>query len=88
VWGWSYGTLEGHFEQGKLDWQVWKWHDTGEVEFRTHAYSRRAPVRNPFVRAGFRVVGRMEQLAFMAQTRDWMARLTRHALEAPSPNGG
>jgi uncharacterized protein (UPF0548 family) len=84
VWGWSYGTLQGHFEVGKLDWQVWKWLDTGEVEYRTHAYSRPADDANPFVRLGFRAVGRREQLAFMHATRERMARLTRHALEARS----
>ena len=52
VWGWAYGTLAGHFEMGQMDWQVWKWEDTGEVEFRIHAYSRRAPVANPIVRRG------------------------------------
>jgi uncharacterized protein (UPF0548 family) len=80
VWGWSYGTLEGHFEMGKLDWQVWKWLDTGEVQFRTHAYSRRAKVANPFIRLGFRAVGRHEQLDFMRSTRRRMALLTAHAL--------
>jgi uncharacterized protein (UPF0548 family) len=81
--GWSYGTLEGHFEAGKLDWQVWKWLDTGEVEFRTHAYSRRAPV-SLITRAGFGIFGRREQLSFMHGTRRRMAALTALRLaEAP-----
>ena len=56
--GLAYGTLVGHFEMGQMDWQVWKWLDTGEVQFRINAYSRRAPVRIPLVRLGFRVFGR------------------------------
>ena len=76
IWGWSYGTLEGHFEMGQMDWQVWKWLDSGEVQFRIHAYSRRAPVANPIVRLGFRIVGRREQLAFLHSTMQRMARLT------------
>ena len=78
--GWAYGTLEGHFEAGRLDWQVWKWLDTGEVEFRTHAYSRRSPV-SLITRAGFRVFGRSEQLSFMRGTRTRMATLTAIRLE-------
>jgi hypothetical protein len=81
VWGWSYGTLTGHFELGQMDWQVWKWLDTGEVEFRIHAYSRRAPVANPVVRLGFRLVGRREQLAFLHSTMRRMAELTALQVE-------
>jgi uncharacterized protein (UPF0548 family) len=33
VFGWSYRTLEGHVERGQMDWEVWKWIDSGEVEF-------------------------------------------------------
>jgi uncharacterized protein (UPF0548 family) len=87
IWGWSYGTLRGHFEMGQMDWQVWKWLDTGEVEFRIHAYSRRAPVTNPLVRAGFRLVGRREQLAFLHSTMRRMATLTRLRLEEDADAG-
>ncbi len=31
VFGWAYRTLTGHLEEGQMDWQVWKWLDTGEV---------------------------------------------------------
>ncbi len=34
VFGWSYRTLEGHFEQGEMHYEAWKWLDTGNVEFR------------------------------------------------------
>jgi len=61
VWGWSYGTLEGHVERGQMGWAVWKWLDDGAVEFRVHVVSRRAVVRNPIVRLGFRLVGRRRQ---------------------------
>ena len=81
VWGWGYGTLAGHFEMGRMDWQVWKWEDTGEVEFRIHAYSRRARIPNPVVRAGFRLVGRREQLAFLHSTLRRMAVLTALAVD-------
>ena len=58
VWGWSYGTLAGHVERGQMDFAVWKWLDDGAVEFRIHVVSRRAKVRNPIIRLGFRLVGR------------------------------
>jgi uncharacterized protein (UPF0548 family) len=83
VWGWTYGTLTGHFEMGQMDWQVSKWLDTGEVQFRITAYSRPAPVRNPFVRLGFRVFGRREQLAFLRSTMSRMARLTALTVDDP-----
>ena len=80
VWGWAYQTLEGHLEMGQMDWQVWKWLDTGQVEFRIHSYSRAAPDRNPIVRLGFRLFGRREQLAFLDSTLVRMRRLTETAL--------
>jgi Domain of unknown function (DUF1990) len=76
VWGWSYRTLEGHVEQGQMDWQVWKWLDDGTVEFRIHAFSRATKRGNLLVRAGFRVIGRREQLRFLRQTCRRMAQLT------------
>jgi uncharacterized protein (UPF0548 family) len=76
IWGWSYGTLTGHFELGQMDWQVWKWLDSGEIQFRIHAYSRRAPVSNPIIRLGFRIFGRREQLAFLHSTMRRMAEIS------------
>jgi len=80
VWGWNYRTLEGHIEQGQMDWQVWKWLDSGEVEFRITAFSKAASEGNPIVRLGFRLFGRREQLKFLARTSERMARLTTTAL--------
>ena len=76
AWGWDYGTLQGHLEQGQMDWRVWKWADTGELEFRIHAFSRRSEDPNAIVRLGFRLFGRREQLAFLRSTLQRMARLT------------
>jgi uncharacterized protein (UPF0548 family) len=76
VFGWNYRTLEGHVERGQMDWQIWKFPDTGEVRFRIHSFSQPARGGNPLVRLGFRVIGRREQLRFLALTADRMARLT------------
>ncbi|WP_344428466.1 DUF1990 family protein [Pseudonocardia ailaonensis] len=79
--GWSYQTLEGHIEQGRLTYEVAKALDTGRVEFRIIAHSRRAPIPNPVLRLGFRVFGRHTQQRFY---RNALRRL-RHLVRDPSP---
>jgi uncharacterized protein (UPF0548 family) len=81
VWGWNYRTLQGHLEMGQMDYEVWKWIDTGEVEFHTCRVSRRAPAGNPIVRLGVRVFGRRQQVKFALHACDRMARLTAAALD-------
>jgi uncharacterized protein (UPF0548 family) len=76
IWGWNYRTLQGHLEMGQMDYEVWKWLDSGEVQFRIHAFSRRAPGGNPIVRLGFRVFGRREQVRFARHACRRMAALT------------
>jgi uncharacterized protein (UPF0548 family) len=83
VWGWSYGTLAGHVERGQMQWAVWKWLDDGAVEFRVHVVSRRAQVRNPFVRLGFRLVGRSRQVRFAERACERMAQLVEREITAP-----
>jgi uncharacterized protein (UPF0548 family) len=79
VWGWSYRTLRGHLERGQMTYEVWKWLDTGAVEFRIAAVSHRARVGNPLVQLGFALLGRREQLKFYRQTCDVMAAKTAAA---------
>jgi uncharacterized protein (UPF0548 family) len=81
VWTWSYRTLEGHFEQGQIDYQVIKSPDTGEVEFRIHAVSRAAPVAHPVVRLGFLIFGRRKQLEFAHKACARMSALTSSMVE-------
>ncbi len=83
VWGWSYGTLAGHVERGEMQWAVWKWLDDGAVEFRIHVVSRRASVRNPFVRLGFRLVGRGRQVRFAERACERMAELVAREIRSP-----
>ena len=66
VWGWSYQTLEGHLEQGRLTYEVIKNLASGSVAFRVSGYSRRAPIPDPLVRWGFRLFGRNTQQRFYA----------------------
>lgn len=86
VWGWGYRTLQGHLEAGQMDYEVWKWLDNGEVEFRIHAYSRPASIPNPIVRIGFRLFGRGQQLKFARHACHRMARLTAEELGTRAPD--
>ncbi|MGZ4168096.1 MAG: DUF1990 family protein [Solirubrobacteraceae bacterium] len=80
VFGWAYRTLDGHVEEGQMDWQVWKWLDTGEVQFRVHAVSRTAPIANPFIRVGFWALRSHERALFLDSTDRRMRALTELAL--------
>jgi uncharacterized protein (UPF0548 family) len=73
VWGWSYRTLQGHLEMGQMDYELWKWLDSGEVEFRIHVVSRPARITNPIVRLGFRIFGRRQQVRFAKRACERMA---------------
>jgi uncharacterized protein (UPF0548 family) len=81
VFGWLYRTLQGHFEEGQMHYEVWKWLDTGDVEFRLHAVSRAARTGPLLLRTGFRLVGRTRQLRFYRQTCRRVRRLTEAQLE-------
>jgi uncharacterized protein (UPF0548 family) len=82
VWGWSYATLQGHLEMGRLDYAVVKLCDTGEVQFRLHAVSKPATIPNPVVRLGFRIFGRRLQKRFARTAGERMARTVRERLAA------
>jgi uncharacterized protein (UPF0548 family) len=80
VWGWVYQTLQGHLERGQMRYEIWKWFDTGEVEYRIHAVSEVARIRNPILYLGFRLVGRREQVQFARRCARRMERLVALSL--------
>ena len=83
VFGYEYATLTGHVEMGWMDYEVCKRLDDGAVDFRLHAHSR-ASGRGPlWVRLGFRLFGRREQLRFYRRCCDRIARLTARELGLP-----
>jgi uncharacterized protein (UPF0548 family) len=82
VWGWGYRTLQDHLEMGEIGYAVWKWLDDGAVEFRIHAFSRPAPIRNPLVRLGFWLFGRGVQKRFARRGCQRMLQLTEAELAA------
>ncbi len=84
VFGWAYRTLEGHVEQGEMGWQVWKWLDTGEVEFHARATSRTARISNPVIWLGFRLLKRHERGLYLDSTDRRMRELTARALREDS----
>ena len=81
VFGWNYRTLEGHFEEGQMDYEIWKWLDTGDVEFHLRAVSRPAKSGPFLLRIGFRLFGRGPQLRFYRQVCRRARRLTEAQLE-------
>jgi uncharacterized protein (UPF0548 family) len=84
VWSWSYRTLEGHFEMGQIDYQVWKWLDSGKVEFQIRALSRPAPIDDLVVRLGFLLFGRRKQKEFARRACERMRKLTSAEM-GPAP---
>lgn len=82
ILGYAYQTLDGHLEQGKLYYEIVKNLKSGQVEFRIIAYSRRAPIRNPFVALGFRFFARHTQLRFYANALARLAQLIAHPAPA------
>jgi len=91
VFGWSYVTLEGHFEEGRMHYELWKWLDTGDVEFHLRAVSRPARGGPLWTRLGFGLFGRTQQLRFYRQICRRVRRLTEAELETRwtrAPAGG
>ncbi|HJS93759.1 MAG TPA: DUF1990 family protein [Solirubrobacteraceae bacterium] len=80
---WNYRTLEGHVEAGQRDFEVWKWLDSGAVEFRTHAVSRPAET-NAVVRLGFRLLGPHKQVEFGRRACRRMALLNEASVRYPN----
>jgi uncharacterized protein (UPF0548 family) len=80
VWGYSYRTLEGHFEMGEITFEIWKFLQSGKVEFRIHAYSKTDRIRNPLYRLGFAIFGRRLQRRFAATALTRMQEIVTNRL--------
>jgi NAD(P)-dependent dehydrogenase (short-subunit alcohol dehydrogenase family) len=81
VYGWNYRTLGGHFEMGQMNYELWKWIDNGDVEFRVHGVWRPGGTRNPFLIIGFRLFGPYQRERFYAAACRRMVALTTARLE-------
>ncbi|WP_410648953.1 DUF1990 family protein [Amycolatopsis sp. cmx-4-54] len=82
VWGWSYDTLDGHLERGRVDYAVVKHHATGEVEFTATSYSQVSPALHPVLRLGWAVFGRRTQLRFYRRIGERLQDLLRYPADA------
>jgi uncharacterized protein (UPF0548 family) len=79
VWGWSYQTLQGHLEEGRISFEVIKNLGTGQVGFRVTGYSRAAQIPDPLVRFGFRLFGRHTQTRYYAAVESRLYHLVQQA---------
>ena len=79
VWGWSYQTLQGHLEEGRISFEVIKNLGTGQVGFRVTGYSRAAQIPDPLVRFGFRLFGRHTQTRYYAAVQSRLYHLVQQA---------
>ena len=90
VWGYNYRTLEGHFEQGQIEFTVHKQLGTGRVIMKIHSVSKTGHIANPFYRLGFRLFGRMLQRRFaqgsLARTREQVEVMVRLGNVMPPPS--
>jgi uncharacterized protein (UPF0548 family) len=82
VFGFEYETLPGHLEIGRMDYEVWGFHD-GSTEFRLHARSKASGAGAWWARLGFWLFGRREQVRFYLRCCARMARLTARELGVP-----
>lgn len=83
VWGFRYETLDGHVERGRLDYDVVKDEERGQVEFVMTACSQRSPALRSFLRFGWALFGRRRQLWFFRHCGRRMRRLTRDGERRP-----
>jgi uncharacterized protein (UPF0548 family) len=81
VWGWSYDTLEGHVERGRMSYEVVKHVDSGHVEFVTRGVSEPAPTLGPLLRLGWSLFGRRTQVRFYRRCGQRMQRIVSASLE-------
>jgi Domain of unknown function (DUF1990) len=89
-WGYSYATLEGHFERGQITFTVAKNLENGTVSFRITSFSQRGLIRNLFYRFGFWLFGRTLQERFVRESLSRMQLLVQEQLvtgqvQTPSP---
>lgn len=83
VWGYGYRTLQGHFEQGQIDFTLHKNQQTGAIQFHIDAVSQASVIRNPFYWLGFKLFGRPLQRRFARQSLARMRGLVLEALAQP-----
>lgn len=79
-WGYSYRTLQGHFEVGEIRFEVAKNLETGRVLFEIDAYSKPGRIPNLFYRVGFKIFGRSLQKYFAKSSIERLREISEEAL--------
>ncbi len=82
VYGFDYATLEGHFERGRITFEVRKAQATGAVSFHIDSFSQPDRIGNLFYRIGFKLFGRRLQARFARTAIERMQRFVREELAA------
>jgi uncharacterized protein DUF1990 len=80
VWGWSYQSLQRHFERGKVNYTVVKHLGTGQVEFIAYCHSQLDPTLGSIMRLGWLLFGRRTQLRFYRRCGEQLQRLVQASL--------
>ncbi|MCI0712192.1 MAG: DUF1990 domain-containing protein [Chloroflexi bacterium] len=81
VWGYGYQTLESHWENGEITFEIWKYLNSGRVKFRFHSYVRIGYVPNWLYRVGFRMMWKRLQVQFARTALARMRSLVMERLE-------
>ncbi len=88
-WGWSYETLQGHLERGKVDYRVVKDLHTGVVTLEVNSYNQVNPRTHLFIRLGWLFFGRRAQHKFYDAVGANLRRLAQQPLAGHGePDGG
>jgi hypothetical protein len=82
TWGYSYATLDGHFERGEISFTITKNLVSGAIDFRIKSFSRRGTIQNIFYRIGFWMFGRRLQVRFAQASLLRMQKLVREQLHS------
>jgi uncharacterized protein (UPF0548 family) len=85
TWGWTYETLEGHLERGRMSYEVVKYDATGDVELAISAFSERAPGVGLVTRLGWALFGRRSQLRFYRECGTRLTRMVRERAGRADP---
>ncbi|MEU7478217.1 DUF1990 family protein [Lentzea sp. NPDC042327] len=80
-WGWSYETLQGHLERGRVDYRVVKHLESGVVTLEVNSYNQVNPRAHPLVRLGWAVFGRGAQHRFYTAVGANLRELSERARE-------
>lgn len=86
VWGYSYRTLEKHFEEGEITFTIHKILETGKVTMKIDAISRTGTIKNPFFRIGFKLFGRFLQIYFAYSSLYQMQKMVSARRSTSRPN--